>query len=56
MKKFFLSIVILLLAVTASAAADNGSLLSCDSLVIRGNNIAQLTQNIVVSLSTRWSA
>lgn len=50
MKKFFLSIVILLLAVTASAAADNGSLLSCDSLVIRGNNIAQLTQNIVVYL------
>lgn len=48
MKKLFFSIIALMLTVTASASA--GTTLTCDSIVLRGNNIAELTQYIGIHL------
>ena len=56
MKKFLFSIVAMLTALTSGASAEDGITLTCDSIVLRGNNIAELTQNIGIHLSNYTDA
>lgn len=56
MKKNLLFIIAMLTLLTSSASAEDGITLTCDSIVLRGNNIAELTQYIGIHLSNYTDA